>query len=41
MGNPCRWENPLEYRHLFVQVLGGTEDVAGGVSSDAEPAPDR
>ena len=31
----------LESRHLLVQVHGGTEDVAGGVSSDAKSTHDR
>ena len=34
-------ENPLKCRHLLVQVRGRTEEVAGGVSSDAKPTHDR
>ena len=40
-GEPLSMGKPLEYRHLFVQVRGGTEDVAGGISTDAEPTHDR
>ena len=44
MESLCRWileHNPLEHRHLFIQVGGGAEDVAGGISTDAEPTHDR
>ena len=34
-------KDPPEYRHLLVKVRGGTEDVTGGVSSDAKPTHDQ
>ena len=30
-GTPVDGKDPLEYRHLLVQVRGGTEDVTGVV----------
>ena len=40
-GTPVDGKDPLEYRYLLVQVRGRTEEVAGGVSSDAKPTHDR
>ena len=40
-GAPVDGKDPLKYRHLLVQVRCRTEDVAGGVSSDAKPTHDQ
>ena len=39
--DPFDGKDPFEYRYLLLQVRGGTEDVTGGVSSDAKPTLDR